>query len=93
MNNLKAYFKDDPDFKSLQDVPVQEALDKLPPGARSGGHGASEYYMIEDFLRSILDDAKPAIDVYDGLDYTVPGICAQVSSERGGELVEVPNFR
>ncbi len=93
MNNIKAYFKTDQDFKLLKNIPVQEALDKLPPDARLGGHGASEYYMIEDFVRSILDDTKPAIDVYDGLDYTVPGICAQMSAERCGALVEVPSFR
>ena len=93
MNNLKAYFKNGPNFNTLKDIPVDFERYKLPPGAKSGGHGVSEYYMVDDFVRSILDDTKPAIDVYEGLDYTVPGLCAHISAQRGGEPVEVPNFR
>ncbi|NPV47483.1 MAG: Gfo/Idh/MocA family oxidoreductase [Armatimonadetes bacterium] len=64
-----------------------------PPEATVGGHGTSEYFMCNDFVRCILDDTKPAIDVYQGLDMTLPGICAHLSAERGGELVEVPDPR
>ena len=87
MNNQKAYFKSE--FNTLTDVPVEPEREKLP----SGGHGSSEYYLIDDFVRCILDDTKPAIDVYEGLDYTVPGICAHLSAQRGGAPVDVPNFR
>ena len=60
---------------------------------KAGGHGTSEYFMVDDFVRCILDDTKPAIDVYEGLDYTAPGICAHLSAEQGGKAVEVPDFR
>ena len=91
MNNMKAYFKGE--HKSLTDIPVDFDRYKLPPGVQSGGHGVSEYYMVNDFVRCIIDDTKPAIDVYEGLDYTAPGICANLSAQRGGEQVEVPDFR
>ncbi len=64
-----------------------------PPEATAGGHGTSEYYMCNDFARCILDDTQPPIDVYRGLDYSVPGICAHISAESGGKPVEVPDFR
>jgi hypothetical protein len=92
-NNLKAYFRDDPDSNTLRDIPVDFERFRLPPGAKSGGHGVTEYYMVDDFVRSIFDDTKPAIDVYEGLDYTVPGLCAHISAQRGGEPVEVADFR
>lgn len=64
-----------------------------PAEATVGGHGTSEYYMCNDFVRSILDDTKPAIDVYEGLDMTLPGICAHLSAEQGGAAVAVPDPR
>jgi hypothetical protein len=64
-----------------------------PPAAFLGGHGTSEYYMVNDFVRCILDDTKPAIDVYEGLDQTLPGVCAHMSAENGSEPVEVPDLR
>ena len=90
-NNMKAYFKGE--HQNLTDIPVDFDRYKLPSGAQSGGHGVSEYYMVNDFVRCILDDTKPAIDVYEGLDYSLPGICANISAQQDGKLVEVPDFR
>jgi predicted dehydrogenase len=49
--------------------------------------------LVEGFVRSIREDSKPPIDVYESMDYTLPGICAHLSAERGGERVEVPGYR
>ena len=59
----------------------------------SNAHGTAEYRIADGFIRSILDDTKPPIDVYEAMDYTAPGICAHLSSERKGEIVPVPNYR
>lgn len=64
-----------------------------PAEATVGGHGTSEYYMCNDFVRSILDDTTPAIDVYAGLDMTLPGICAHLSADQGGTAIPVPDPR
>jgi predicted dehydrogenase len=61
--------------------------------ARAGGHGTSEYWLLQDFLRSIREGTKPPIDAYRGLDYTVPGIVARQSADQGGVLLPVPDFR
>ncbi len=74
-------------------LPLSASHVGAPPEATAGGHGTSEYFMCNDFVRCIIDDTEPAIDVYRALDYTVPGICAHLSAENGGEPVEVPDFR
>ena len=58
-----------------------------------GGHGSSEYILARGFVRSIIEDFKPPIDIYEALDYTAPGICAHLSAEMSGRPVEVPDFR
>lgn len=64
-----------------------------PPEALIGGHGSSEYFMVDDFVRCILDDTEPPIDVYEALDMTLPGLCAHLSAEAGSQPVEVPDPR
>lgn len=90
---MKAYTENVPNLQGMIDLPLSWAHTHLPPEAHAGGHGTSEYLMIDDFVRCILDDTPPAIDVYFGLDMTLPGICAHESAERGSVPVEVPDFR
>ena len=64
-----------------------------PPEARSGGHGTSEYWLLRDFLAAVRREAPVPIDVYRGLDYTLPGICAITSAAQGGAPIAVPDPR
>ncbi len=88
------------DQGNLDWVNVQELMQEYIPdrlnldvGDVVLGHGSSEYWMLKDFFASILEDKTPAIDVFKGLDYTVPGILAEESFKRGGEAICVPDFR
>ncbi|MHB8995070.1 MAG: Gfo/Idh/MocA family protein [Armatimonadota bacterium] len=81
-----------PNLQGSIELPLSATHTGAPPEAL-GGHGTSEYYMVNDFVRCILDDTKPAIDVYEGLDQTLPGICAHMSAEQGSIPVEVPDLR
>ncbi|HBN83658.1 MAG TPA: hypothetical protein DDZ89_07410, partial [Clostridiales bacterium] len=47
-----------------------------PKETLAGGHGSSEYYLVNDFLDSIEFNTRPVIDVIRGLEMTVPGIIA-----------------
>ena len=49
--------------------------------------------MIGEFLQAIREKRDPAIDVYRAVDMTLPGLLSQVSIERGGEAISVPDFR
>jgi predicted dehydrogenase len=64
-----------------------------PPAAQAGGHGASEYWMLRDFLAAVRGEKPSPIDVYTGLDYTLPGIYAVASADQGGKPVAVADPR
>jgi len=57
------------------------------------GHGGIDGSLVEDFVRALANGEPSPIDVHTAMDYTVPGICAAMSAERGGELLRVPNTR
>ena len=52
-----------------------------------------DYLELRDFVDSILHATDPPMDVYDAMDYTVPGLVSEQSIANGGAPVEVPNFR
>jgi predicted dehydrogenase len=62
------------------------------PVAFTGGHGTSELFMVEDFVRAILDNRDPSITVYDSAASTVAGICA-LESINSNKKVSIPRFR
>lgn len=64
-----------------------------PEEAKRAGHGGGDYFQVREFVDSILHDAKPPIDVYDALDFTVPGLVSQESIRRGSVPLPVPDFR
>lgn len=71
---------------------IPERLD-VPPEARAGGHGSTEYWLLHDFLAAVRGECPSPIDVYRGLDYTLPGIYALESASAEGAPVRVPDPR
>jgi len=92
-DEFKGYFEDIPNLHGMVRYPLDSDHTNVPPGARLGGHGTSEYFMVRDFVDCIVNDTKPAIDIYDAMDFTVPGLCAHISAESGAKPVDVPDFR
>lgn len=64
-----------------------------PPEAAVSDHGTSEYWMLPEFLDAVHGKRRSPIDVYRGLDYTLPGIVATESVDAGGIAVDVPDPR
>ncbi|HEY8601062.1 MAG TPA: Gfo/Idh/MocA family oxidoreductase [Thermomicrobiales bacterium] len=64
-----------------------------PPEARIGGHGTSEYWLLRDFLAAARGEIAVPIDVFSGLDYTLPGLVAVESAAQGGTPLAVPDPR
>ena len=64
----------------------------MPTDAIDDGHDGGASLMIEDFARCIIEDTRLPIDIIDALNMTAPGLMSEVSAERGGEPVEVPEF-
>jgi hypothetical protein len=56
------------------------------------GHGRSHPFIANEFITALLEDREPAVNLYEALAYTVPGIVAFESAKRDGEQLTVPSF-
>ena len=59
---------------------------------QGGGHGGSHPHLVHEFVSSIVENRKPAIDAVTAANWTAAGICAHESAMKGGELVVIPSF-
>jgi len=67
--------------------------DMLPEPLRiETGHDGSHAFLTHEFISALVEDRRPAIDIYEALAYTVPGIFAHESALRGGEMMEIPQY-
>ncbi len=74
-------------------IPVYWKTDMLPkPMRHASGHGGSHTFLSAEFINALLENRTPAIDVYDALAMTVPGIVAHQSALKNGEQLSVPQF-
>ncbi|UCD56500.1 MAG: Gfo/Idh/MocA family oxidoreductase [Candidatus Hydrogenedentota bacterium] len=60
---------------------------------QGGGHGGSHPHLVHEFVASIVEGRPSFPDVYLSVNWTCAGICAHESAMRGGEIVELPNFK
>ena len=65
----------------------------LPPTVATGGHHGSHGNLTEEFIRAILEDRQPLVDIIMALNLTVPGIVSHESALKGGELLKIPQFK
>ncbi len=66
---------------------------RLPDAMRhESGHGGSASFLAAEFINAILEDREPAVDVYESIAMTAPGIVAHESAKRNGEQMDVPSF-
>ena len=58
------------------------------------GHGGSDYYCMDQFVKKILgENDADIIDVYEAMDMFLPGMFAYRSILKGGIPMEIPNLR
>jgi hypothetical protein len=60
---------------------------------QGGGHHGSHPHMVHEFVRSIVEGRRAAIDSRTAANWTAAGICAHESAMRGGENVTIPEFQ
>lgn len=53
-------------------------------------HGGSHPFLVDEFVRSVVDGRAPVVDARRAAAWTAPGICAHASAMAGGATVEVP---
>ncbi len=64
----------------------------IPPGVPAGGHGGSHGRLMNEFVKAIIQDRKPLVDVVMALNMTVSGIIAHDSALQDGEWMKVPQY-
>lgn len=62
------------------------------PMRHDSGHGGSHTFLTHEFIDALVHGRKPAIDVYEALAYTVPGIVAHESALAGGRQMKIRNL-
>lgn len=63
------------------------------PVSVGAGHGGSHPFLVNEFVRSIVENRAPAVDARTAAEWTAPGICAHQSALSGGSEVRVPAYR
>jgi len=74
-------------------VPEWWKTEPMPDTLRhESGHGGSHTFLTHEFIDSLIKGRKPAINIYEAVAYTAPGIVAHESSMKGGEGMKIPSF-
>ncbi|MDX9752765.1 MAG: Gfo/Idh/MocA family oxidoreductase [bacterium] len=91
--------KDDAGFeRTLQNFERYEQpqwwkTELLPePLRHDSGHEGSHTFITHEFIDALVHNRRPAVDVYEALAYTVPGIIAHQSSLQMGKAMPIPQF-
>ena len=74
-------------FKRFFEIPV-----KLSKTDDVYGHGGVDARMLRDFIKCVIEDTDPPIDVDMGIRISLPGIIANESAKQGGALLEIPEM-
>lgn len=51
------------------------------------GHGGMDYAMLDQFVKTITDGSGNSVSLKEGLAMTLPGIYAEESAKRGGQVI------
>jgi predicted dehydrogenase len=57
------------------------------------GHGGTDFELARHFTQAVLNGNPMPIDVYRGIEYSLPGMMAARSAESGGQPIEIPDLR
>ena len=56
------------------------------------GHGGADGKMVREFLKCIIDDTKPPIDIDLGIRMSLAGWYAHESAVNGGAEIKIPDL-
>ena len=81
-------------FTSLDDNELKEISGEYMPPAYAGnekavGHGGMDYAIEDHFFDALLKGKEAPISLKEGFAMTLPGIYAEESAKRGGEVLRI----
>ncbi|WP_432542392.1 Gfo/Idh/MocA family protein [Kineococcus sp. SYSU DK002] len=56
------------------------------------GHEGSHHFLVDDFVRSVVDGTLAPVNAWVAARYTMPGIIAHRSAQQGGQRLPVPDL-
>ena len=63
----------------------------MPPAYKNNpkavGHGGLDYAMLDNFVKALSGEKADVVTLKEGLAMTLPGIYAEESAKRGGEVL------
>jgi len=62
------------------------------PLRHASGHDGSHTFLTHEFIDALIQARKPAVDVFEAVAYTVPGIIAHQSALEGGRQIKIPLY-
>ncbi len=81
-----------PNFEQYEQ-PEWWKTDMLPePLRHNSGHHGSHTFLTNEFINALTEERRPTVDVYEALNYTVPGIIAHQSALQGGKSMKIPQY-
>ena len=83
--------------KSLWKYTVGDRYDKGNPieslkKGEGGAHHGAHPHLVDEFIRSIVDNRKPAVNVALASNITAACICAHQSAMENGRTIGIPSF-
>jgi len=78
-------------FSGVSEIHPVERLPKEFVGLPNGHYG-SHQFLVDDFVRSVVQGKLAPNHVWAAARYTAPGIIAHESAKREGELLKIPDF-
>ena len=78
---------------AIESYQVPDFFERLPETLRvKTGHGNSHTFITHEFVSAILENRHPAVNVWEAIAYTAPGIVAHQSALQGGVPLRIPDF-
>jgi hypothetical protein len=80
-------------MRSLETGMKEIGGEYMPPAyagnPKAVGHGGMDYAMLDYFYKAIINGTGAPISLKQGLEMTLPGIYAEESAKRGGEVLRM----
>jgi predicted dehydrogenase len=87
-----------PDFAHRLPEPIRRFTQSIQDAdhlsfIQGGGHGGSHPHMVHEFVSALREDRDPYPNAATAANWTSVGICAHQSALKGGERIDVPDYR
>ena len=86
-----------PDYAHLLPAEIQKFTQSIEDAdhlsfVQGGGHGGSHPHMVNEMVSALTDNRDPWPNAVTSANWTCVGICAHESTNKGGEIVKLPDF-